>query len=170
MFTPLVAKVKFMNLDPGHFHAALVQKTMYESVDPTVYVYAPEGPEVESYLNLIERYNSREENPTAWEEKVYRGDDFFQKMIEDKPGNVMVVSGNNAKKTEYILEAVSSGLHVLSDKPMVITPEEFPMLEEAFAIAQENGVLLYDIMTERYEFTTMMQKAFSQIEGIFGSS
>ena len=30
MFTPLEGKVKFMNLDPGHFHAALVQKTMYE--------------------------------------------------------------------------------------------------------------------------------------------
>lgn len=169
MFTPLEGKVKFMNLDPGHFHAALVQKTMYESVDPLVYVYAPEGPEVESYLSLIDRYNSREENPTAWEEKVYRGDDFFQKMIADKPGNVMVVSGNNGKKTEYILEAVSSGIHVLSDKPMVISPEEFPMLEEAFATAQKNGVLLCDIMTERYEFTTMMQKAFSQIEEVFGS-
>ena len=30
MFTPLEGKVKIMNLDPGHFHAALVQKTMYE--------------------------------------------------------------------------------------------------------------------------------------------
>ena len=169
MFTPLEGKVKFMNLDPGHFHAALVQKSMYESVDPVVHVYAPKGPEVESYLNLIERYNTREDNPTAWEEKVYRGDDFFQKMIAEKPGNVMVVSGNNAKKTEYILEAVSSGIHVLSDKPMVISPEEFPMLEEAFAAAKENGVLLSDIMTERYEFTTMMQKAFSQIEAVFGT-
>ncbi|MDX2432857.1 MAG: putative oxidoreductase C-terminal domain-containing protein [Bacteroides sp.] len=168
MFTPLEGKVKFMNLDPGHFHAALVQKKMYESVDPLVFVYAPEGPEVESYLNLIERYNTREENPTAWEENVYRGDDFFQKMIADKPGNVLVVSGNNGKKTEYILEAVNSGIHILSDKPMVITPEEFPMLEEAFATAKEKGVLLSDIMTERYEITTMMQKALSQIESVFG--
>ena len=169
MFTPLEGKVKFMNLDPGHFHAALVQKSMYESVDPVVHVYAPEGPEVDSYLNLIDRYNSREDNPTAWEEKVYRGDDFFQKMITEKAGNVMVVSGNNGKKTEYILEAVSKGIHVLSDKPMVISPEEFPMLEKAFATAKEKGVLLSDIMTERYEFTTRMQKAFSQIEQVFGT-
>jgi hypothetical protein len=51
---------------------------------------------------------------------------------------------------------------------MVITPEEFPMLEEAFATAHEKGVLLYDIMTERYEITTMLQKEFSQLPEVFG--
>ena len=125
----------------------------------------PKDPEVQSYLNLIKDYNSREENPTAWEEKVYTGDDFLEKMLAEKPGNVMVVSGNNAKKTEYILKTVQDGIHVLADKPMVITPGEFPMLEEAFATAAENGVLLYDIMTERHEITTMLQKELSQIAG-----
>ena len=101
MFTPLEGKVKLMNLDPGHFHAALVQKTMYEQVDPVVHVYAPEGPEVQSYLNRIRDYNSRPDHPTRWEEQVYTGPDFLEKMLSEKPGNVMVVSGNNAKKTEY---------------------------------------------------------------------
>jgi len=36
-------QVRLMVLDPGHFHAALVQKTMYEEVCPDVYVYAPEA-------------------------------------------------------------------------------------------------------------------------------
>jgi predicted dehydrogenase len=168
MFTPIEGKVKLMNLDPGHFHAALVQKTMYESVDPLVYVYAPEGDEVESYLKSIDDYNSRSLDPTSWEEQVYIGEDFLEKMLADKPGNVMVVSGNNAKKTEYILKAVQDGIHVLADKPMVISPAKFPMLEEAFATAAEKGVLLYDIMTERYEITTMLQKEFSQLPEIFG--
>jgi predicted dehydrogenase len=168
MFTPIEGKVKLMNLDPGHFHAALVQKTMYESVDPAVHVYAPGGPEVESYLKRIEAYNSREEDPTAWQEQVYTGDDFLEKMLADKPGNVMVVSGNNAKKTEYILKTVQNGINVLADKPMVISPEEFPLLEQAFATAISKGVLLYDIMTERHEITTMLQKAFSQIPELYG--
>jgi len=168
MFTPLEGKVKLMNLDPGHFHAALVQKTMYESVAPEVYVYAPEGPEVESYLKRIESYNTRENQPTAWKEKVYTGDDFLEKMLGDKPGNVMVVSGNNAKKTEYILKSVRNGIHVLADKPMVISPDKFSMLEEAFATASKKGVLLYDIMTERHEITTILQKEFSQLPKVFG--
>lgn len=168
VFTPLEGKVKLMNLDPGHFHAALVQKTMYESVDPVVHVYAPDGPEVESYLRRIEDYNTRAESPTAWEEKVYTGDDFLEKMLVDKPGNVMVVSGNNALKTEYILKTVQNGIHVLADKPMVISPDKYPMLEEAFATAEKKGVLLYDIMTERHEITTMLQKEFSLIPEVFG--
>jgi len=168
MFTPLEEKVRLMNLDPGHFHAALVQKTMYESVDPVVHVYAPEGPEVESYLKRIEDYNTRSEHPTAWEEKVYSGDDFLEKMLGDKPGNVMVVSGNNALKTEYILKTAQEGIHVLADKPMVISPEKFPMLEEAFTTAKKEGVLLYDMMTERHEITTMLQKELSQIPELYG--
>jgi predicted dehydrogenase len=89
-------------------------------------------------------------------------------MLEEKPGNVMVVSGNNSRKTEYILEAVNAGIHVLADKPMVISPSEFPMLEKAFSVAGKNGVLLYDIMTERYEITTILQKELSQIREVFG--
>ena len=40
--------VKLITLDPGHFHAALVQKVGYPGVDTTVDVYAPEGPELQS--------------------------------------------------------------------------------------------------------------------------
>jgi predicted dehydrogenase len=168
MFSPLEGKVKLMNLDPGHFHAGLVQKTMYDQVDRVVHVYAPEGPEVQSYLKRISDYNSRADDPTSWKEKVYTGSDFLEKMLSSKPGNVMVVSGNNAKKTEYILKSIQAGIHVLADKPMVISPDNYPMLEEAFATAGEKGVLLYDIMTERHEITTMLQKELSQIPEVFG--
>ena len=168
MFNPLEGKVILMNLAPGHFHASLVQKTMYDAVDPRVYVFAPEGPEVQSYLNRIQDYNQREEDPTAWEEEVYTGEDFLDRMLSDKPGNVMVTAGNNARKTEYIMKAVDAGIHVLADKPMVISPENFSLLEKAFSAAAEKGVLLYDIMTERHEITTKIQKELSRIEEIFG--
>jgi predicted dehydrogenase len=168
MFTGAKGEVKIMTLDPGHFHAALVQKSMYDQVDPVVHVYAPEGPDVEDHLARINGYNTRAEAPTSWEEVVYKGADFFEKMLADKPGNVMVVSGNNAKKTEYILKTIEAGINVLADKPMVITPEDFPKLEQAFKVAAEKGVLLYDIMTERHEITTMLQRELSQIREVFG--
>ncbi|MCD6354027.1 MAG: Gfo/Idh/MocA family oxidoreductase, partial [Prolixibacteraceae bacterium] len=147
---------------------ALVQKVMYDQVDPVVYVYAPKGSDVQDHLKRIEGYNTRADNPTHWEEKVYTGSDFLEKMLTEKPGNVMVVSGNNAKKTEYILKTVEAGINVLADKPMVISPEEFPRLEQAFKVAEEKGVLLYDIMTERYEVTTILQRELSKIPEVFG--
>ena len=168
MFTGAKGEVKIMTLDPGHFHAALVQKSMYDQVDPVVHVYAPEGPDVDDHLNRINGYNTRTEAPTSWEEVVYKGDDFLEKMLSGKPGNVMVVSGNNAKKTEYILKTIEAGINVLADKPIVITPDEFPKLEQAFKVAAEKGVLLYDIMTERHEITTMLQRELSQSREVFG--
>jgi hypothetical protein len=39
-------KVRVITLDPGHFHAALLQKSMYGEIDTLVHVYAPEGSEV----------------------------------------------------------------------------------------------------------------------------
>jgi predicted dehydrogenase len=90
-------------------------------------------------------------------------------MLQEKPGNVLVLSGNNAKKTDYIMTAVSEDLHVIADKPMVITPGKFPLLLEAFETAKKNGVLLYDIMTERHEITSLLQKRLSQIPDVFGT-
>jgi len=161
-------KVKLMTLDPGHFHAALVQKTMYSQVDSTIYLYAPEGPEAQDFLSKIEAYNTREEGPTQWKIEKKLTDDYLNKMIADKPGNVMVVAGKNSKKIDYILEAVKAGLHVYADKPLVITADGFEKLKQALEIADKNGVLIYDIMTERFESTTMMQKLFSTLPAVFG--
>ncbi|SNR31463.1 Putative oxidoreductase C terminal domain-containing protein [Maribacter sedimenticola] len=160
--------VKLMTLDPGHFHAALVQKTMYPQVDSTIHVFAPKGPEVDDFLNKIAQYNTRADDPTAWKVNTYLQDDYLHKMVTDKPGNVMVVAGKNSKKIDYILAAVKAGLNVYADKPLVINPDGFAKLKEAFRIAEEKGVLIYDIMTERFESTTMMQKKISMLPHIFG--
>ena len=167
-FTGAKGEVKLMTIDPGHFHAALVQKMMYNQVSPLVQIYAPEGSDVSDHLNRIKGFNSREENPTTWKTKVYTGDDFLQKMIEEKAGNLMVTSGNNRKKTEYIKTAVDAGINVLADKPMVIDQSDFELLKEAFKIAEKNNVLLYDIMTERHEINSILQKELSMIPEIFG--
>ncbi|HLG40961.1 MAG TPA: hypothetical protein VI461_14875, partial [Chitinophagaceae bacterium] len=55
--------VQLITLDPGHFHAALVQKTMYDDVDSAVNVYAPEGNDLKLHLDRINAYNSRSESP-----------------------------------------------------------------------------------------------------------
>jgi len=167
-FTGANQEVKIMTLDPGHFHAALVQKNMYRQISPVVYVYAPAGPELDGHLRLIEQYNTRIENPTEWQEKIYTGSDFLEKMIEQKPGNLMVTAGNNARKILYIKKAVDAGINVLADKPMCIDGEGFELLKKCFASAQKNHVLLYDIMTERSEITSILQKEISQIAEVFG--
>jgi predicted dehydrogenase len=160
---------KLITLDPGHFHAALVQKSMYPQVDPTVHVYARKGNDLQMHLDKIKAYNASTTNRTSWKEVVYEGDDYLSKMLTEKKGNVVVLAGNNQLKTDYILASVKAGYHVFSDKPMVIDGKGFEKLKQAFTIAQKNKVLLYDIMTERYEITTILQRAFSLEPAVFGS-
>jgi predicted dehydrogenase len=162
-------QVRLITVDPGHFHAALVQKNMYDQISPDVHVYAPEGPEVIQHLDLIKSYNNRAVDPTAWNEIVYTGPDFFEKMLDEKAGNVVVLAGNNRKKAEYISKSINAGMNVLSDKPMIIAAADFPVLQAAFSTAKEKGILLYDIMTERYEVTTVLQKLLSLKPEIFGT-
>lgn len=162
-------QVKLITLNPGHFHAALVQKTEYPEVDSLVHVYAPaDDQDLQAHLGLIERYNTADSNATHWKEEVYTGSDFLQRMIDERKGNVVVLAGNNRDKTDYILKSVDAGLNVLADKPMAIDKNGFKTLLKAFSSAKEQNKLLYDIMTERFEITAVLQKELSQISALFG--
>jgi predicted dehydrogenase len=167
-FTGEKNEVKLLTLDPGHFHAHLVLKSMYEQVDPKVEVYAPEGPELQAYLKAIESFNTRQDNPTSWDLEVYKGDDYLQKMLDEKKGNVMITAGNNREKTANIKATLEAGINVLADKPMAIDAKGFEMLKEAFEVAEQNDILLFDIMTERFEISTILQREFSLIPEVFG--
>jgi len=172
-FSPLFGAAqqnfKLITLDPGHFHAALVQKIMYPEVDPTVHVYAEAGNDLQLHLDRIKGYNNRIDNPTKWNQVVYEGKDFFQKMISERKGNVVVLAGNNRLKTNYILSAVQNGFNVFADKPMAINKVGFEQLKKAFQVANEKKLQLYDIMTERYEITTILQRALSMEPTVFGT-
>lgn len=161
-------QVELVVLDPGHFHAALLQKNSLAAVSDTVRVYAPKGAEVEQYLNDINSYNQRSENPTSWKEEAYLGGDYLSKMLSDRKGDVVVLAGNNKKKTSYILESIKAGYHVLSDKPLAINKQDFDMLTEAYQLAAEKDLLLYDLMTERYDILNIVEKELLNNPKVFG--
>ena len=167
-FDGSAGEVTLLTLDPGHFHAALVQMYMYNQVSPEVYVYAPEGDDVQMHLDRIKIYNEREQNPTQWNENLYTGDDYLQCMISEKRGNVVVLAGNNGKKTDYVKAAVDAGINVLSDKPMAIDAERFAVLEQTLDEAAAKGVMVYDIMTERSEINNELQRVLVAMPELFG--
>ena len=177
MLNIMMAAIQFITIDPGHFHAALVQNRTYEDVSPEVLVYAPEGADLKSHLALIDQFNTRKENPTGWKEKVYAGADFLERFVADTRGwseaqrasSVVVLAGRNNVKPDYYLAAAEAGLNILSDKPMAITSADYMKLCEAAAIAKEKGRLFADIMTERHEITTILQRALASRRGVYGT-
>ncbi|PYQ96667.1 MAG: oxidoreductase [Acidobacteria bacterium] len=160
--------VRLMTVDPGHFHAALVQKEMYPGVSERVDVYAPLGPDLTEHLNRIVAFNTRTEQPTMWAMEVHASPDFFQRMLRERPGNVVVLSGRNRGKIARILASVRAGLHVLGDKPWILTSDDLPVLEAALAEADARGVVSLDIMTERFEPTNSLQRELVNDPATFG--
>jgi predicted dehydrogenase len=160
--------VKLIVLDPGHFHAALVQKDMYATVDPSVSVYAPMAPDVVDYLNRIALFNTRKENPTAWKIELHAGADFFERMLKERSGNVVILAGRNRPKIERIEKSIDAGLNVLADKPWIISSSDLPRLEQVLDRAEQKKLIAYDIMTERFEITSILQKELVNDENVFG--
>jgi predicted dehydrogenase len=160
---------KLIIVDPGHFHATLLQKDMYPWVDPRVTVYAPLGPDLLDYLNRISLFNSRPDNPTNWALDIHTGGDPMAEMLRGHAGNIVVFTGRNRGKIDRILAALKAGLNVLADKPWIIASADLPKLEEALALAQRKNLAAYDIMTERYEVTSELQREFVNDREVFGT-
>ena len=160
---------RLITLDPGHFHASLIQKEMYPGVSKRVAVYAPLGPDLAEHVKRVARFNLRPQNPTDWELQICAAPDFLDRMLAERSGNIVVLSGRNRGKIALIRAALDAGLHVLADKPWIIHPGDFAALEEALAIADRKGLIAYDIMTERFEITSILQRELVNDPEVFGS-
>jgi predicted dehydrogenase len=164
--------MRLIVVDPAHFHAALLQREMYGCLDSRAEVFAPVGDEAMDYLQRVTRSNLRAENPTRWDLDVHLTAAPLRPMEEllrGSAGDVAVFTGRNRPKIDRILGALRAGLHVLADKPWIISSADLPKLEEALALADRRRLIAYDIMTERYEVTSQVQREFVCDPEIFGA-
>ncbi len=155
-------------VDPGHFHAALVQKEMYPTLSPRVQVYAPLGPDLIDYLTRIARFNQRAEQPTGWEIEVHAAPDFLDRMRGERPGSIAIFSGRNSGKVERIAAAVEAGLHVLADKPAIIRREDLPRLEAVLKTAEARQLIIADMMTGRLDVVARLTRVLRSDPELFG--
>jgi hypothetical protein len=129
-----------------------------------VYVYAEDGPEVESFLRIVQTFNARAQNPTRWNLRVYRGADYLQRLRSERPGDVVIIAGRNDTRMQSIHLLHADGFLVLGDKPWLIAADQISMLEETTAAPP----LAWDIMTERHEIANRLQQALVARPEVFG--
>jgi predicted dehydrogenase len=151
-------------LNPGHFHAALTLRQRHARLGDDVYVYAEEGPDVESFLRIVRTFNERAQQPTGWRLHVYRGPDYLERLLAERPGEVAIVAGRNDVKLRCIHRLHADGFMVLGDKPWLIHPGELTLLKEAATTPP----LAMDIMTERHEIANRLQRALMASPEVFG--
>jgi predicted dehydrogenase len=166
--TPSDRPIRIVTLNPGHFHASLVHRERYPDVDDHVHVYAPLTPDLAEHLKRVARFNVRPVDPTRWEVEVHAGPDFLERMVQDRAGNVVVISGRNRGKIDAVLASLKAGFNVLVDKPWILRSEDLSKLKDALAIAATNHLAAFDMMTERFEVTTALQKELVNDPEVFG--
>ena len=157
---------KIVIIDPGHFHAALSLKEQHNDISPEVFVYAPEGPELEQFLSIVNSFNERKVNPTKWELQVYTGKDFLEASTREKKGDIAIIAGKNNSKMDTIHELHEAGFHILADKPLIVSDRKLELLVNTLL---KPNPLLMDIMTGRHELTNILRKELLHNPKIFGN-
>lgn len=158
------SKVRLVVIDPQHFHAALVQKTKHHMLEDTVYLFAELDSTTNGYKSLIKQYNTRSDNPTNWQLVDSYGSDFLQQAVAQTDGDLVVLAGDNKKKIDYITESINSNKAVFADKPLVINSAGYSKLESILNETGKGNVLLYDIMTERFDIKNIIVKSLINSE------
>ncbi len=151
-------------LNPGHFHAALSLRERHALIDDDIHVFAEDGPDVDHFVNLVHAFNDRPHDPTRWTLYVYRGADFLEKLLAQRPGELVIVAGRNNEKLPFIQLLHAQGFHVLGDKPWLIASQQLDLLRQATGGAP----LAMDIMTERHEIANRLQRALARRPEVFG--
>lgn len=161
---------RFVVIDPGHFHAALVfNRSGYKGISPEVKLYAPVDEDFTDHMNRVIPFNTRKNDPADWQYNVYLGEDYREAVFRERFGDIAILSGKNDTKIDNIKACIDSGFNVLADKPWVIEPDKFPVLEAVLDEAERKGLIAYDIMTERFEVSSILQKLIVAEESVFGS-
>jgi len=150
--------------DPGHFHAALSLRQRHPRLADEVYVYAREGADLERFLHIVHSFNQRASQPTAWQLHVYRGDDCLERLVRERRGDVVIVAGRNDTKMAALQRLHTEGFCVLGDKPWIIDAAQLGMLREVVRAPPH----ALDIMTERHEVATRLQRALARMPSVFG--
>lgn len=151
-------------LNPGHFHAGLTLRSHDPRLADDVYVYAEQGPDVDNFTRMVETFNNRASDPTRWKLHVYRGPDFLERLRTERRGDIVVISGRNDTKMASIQQLHDDGFYVLGDKPWLIDAVDEDKLRHVAATTP----LAMDIMTERHQIASRLQRALARNPAVFG--
>lgn len=74
----------------------------------------------------------------------------------------------DAPQRRYSAACIGAGLERLSTAPLASGTPEFRELERSLGLADEKGLVLYELMPERYEIAALLQQALARNADFFG--
>jgi hypothetical protein len=96
---------------------------------------------------------------------VRAGDRSLERLLSDRPGDVVILAGRNDRKITLMRRLHDAGLHVLADKPWLAGPEGLDDVRHTLA----GGPLAMEIMTGRHEITSLLTRRLVGDSEVFGN-
>lgn len=141
-FTYTPGAAKLIALAPADDQIALVQYRMDSIFDRTVHVFASEGAYLDSYLASIERFNTRPDSATSWNEVVESEGNPLELLLAKQPGNIVLLSGRTATAAQYLFPCTEAGLNTLTSAPLAANTADFNKLRQATKLADKQETLI----------------------------
>ena len=151
-------------LEPGHFHAPLTLGERHPRVRDEVFIYTQPGPDLDDFLALVEAFNRRAERPTSWRPAARTGDLPLERLIAERPGEVVILAGKNDRKMAMMRRLHDAGFHVLADKPWLAGPGGLEDLRHTLS----GGPFAVEMMTGRYDLTSILTEKLVGEPAVFG--
>lgn len=154
-------------LEPGHFHAALLLKSVNPRIAKEIHLYASPGPERDSFLALVESFNTREDAPTHWQVRLHDAadrTDALEQLVTDRLGRAVVIAGRNGDKLSQIERLHREGFAVIADKPWITASSSMDHLKSACT----GSPLAMDIMPDRHELLSRIRRKVVATPEVFG--
>jgi predicted dehydrogenase len=151
-------------LEPGHFHAALTLGARHPRVRDEIVVYARPGPELDDFLAVVDAFNRRGRDPTAWRPTVALDPAPIERLLAERPGDVVVLAGKNDRKMTMMRRLHDAGFHVLADKPWLAGAAGLDDLRHVLS----GGPLAVEMMTGRHDITSLLARELVAEAGVFG--
>lgn len=167
-FTDTPGAAKLIALAPADDQIALVQYHMDSIFDRTVHVFASEGAYLDSYLASIERFNTRPDSATSWNEVVESEGNPLELLLAKQPGNIVLLSGRTATAAQYLFPCTEAGLNTLTSAPLAANTADFNKLRQATELADKQETLIGELTPERYEIASMLQRALARTPEFYG--
>ena len=165
----LMDPFRLITLDPGHFHAALIQKEMYAGVSHRASPFTRPRDRSHRAPEPRRPLQSPPQNPTRWEMDVHAAPDFLERMLRRRPA---MSSCSPAAIAPRSTTSAPRWMPVCTCWPTSRGSSARPTCRSSKKLstaAQAKGLVAYDIMTERYEITSILQRELVNDPGIFGA-
>ena len=159
-------------LEPGHFHAALTLRERHPLVSDEITVYVTAGPadgghegrDAGEFLGLVEAFNRRARQPTAWRPVLRAGKEPLARLLAERPGDVVILAGKNDRKLQQVRVLHDGGLHVLADKPWITRASAVADVRHVLG----GGARVMEIMTGRHAPASRVAERLVGEPEIFG--